>query len=88
MERVRRRCVEQWVEAATGRKGQLNHRPRKLNGDGEARMIAMAVSQPPEGWAGWTLRMLAEAGPLPCFAAACGSHRTLFSTSPSEVLLP
>ena len=49
VERVRRRCVEQRVESAIGRKRQLNHRPRKLDGDGEAHLIAMAVSQPPEG---------------------------------------
>ena len=60
MERVRRRCVGQGVEAAIGRKGQLNRRPRKLDGKAEARLIAMAVSQPPEGRAAWTLRMLAD----------------------------
>ena len=60
VERVRRRCVEQGVEAAVGRKRQLNHRPRKLDGDAEARLIAMAISQPPEGRASWTLQLLAE----------------------------
>ena len=60
VERVRRRCVEQGVEAALGRKRQLNHRPRKLDGQGEAHLIAMAISQPPEGRAGWTLQLLAE----------------------------
>ena len=56
VEQVRRRCVEEGVEAAIGRKRQLNHRPRKLDGDAEARLIAMAVSQPPEGRAAWTLQ--------------------------------
>ena len=60
VERVRRRCVEQGVEAAIGRKRQLNRRPKRLDGEGEARLIAMAVSQPPEGRASWTLRMLAD----------------------------
>ena len=59
VERVRRRCVEQGVEAAIGRKRQLNHRPRKLDGDGEAHLIALACSKPPEGRVSWTLRMLA-----------------------------
>ena len=57
---MRRRCVEQGVEAAIGCKRQLNHRPRKLDGDGEAHLIAMAVSHPPEGRAGWTLQLLVE----------------------------
>ena len=58
-EQVRRRCVEQGVEAAIVRKKQLNHRPRKLDGEGEAYLIAMAVSKPPEGRVSWTLKMLA-----------------------------
>ena len=60
VERVRRRCVEQGVEAALGRKEQLNRRRRKLDGEGEARLIAMAVSQPPEGRVSWTLQMMAD----------------------------
>ena len=60
VERVRRRCVEQGVEAAVGRKRQLNHRPRKLDGDGEAHLIAMAISEPPEGRAAWSLQLLAD----------------------------
>ena len=60
VERVRRRCVEEGVEAALGRKEQLNRRQKKLDGQGEAHLIAMACSQPPEGRAGWTLQLLAE----------------------------
>ena len=60
VERIRRRCVEEGVEAALGRRQQVNRRPRKLDGDGEARLVAMACSQPPEGRAGWTLQLLAD----------------------------
>ena len=60
VERVRRRCVEEGVEAALGRRQQVNRRRRKLDGDGEARLVAMACSQPPEGRAGWTLQLLAD----------------------------
>lgn len=49
VERVRRRCVEEGVEAARGRRQQVNRRRRKPDGDGEARLVAMACSQPPEG---------------------------------------
>ncbi len=59
VERVRQRCVEQGVEAALGRKRQLNHRPRRLDGEGEAHPIALACSKPPEGRVSWTLKMLA-----------------------------
>ena len=60
VERVRRRCVEEGVEAALGRRQQINRRPRKLDGEGEAHLVAMACSQPPEGRAVWTLQLLAD----------------------------
>ena len=60
VERVRRRCVEEGLERALGRKEQLNRRRKKLDGEGEAYLIAMACSQPPEGRAGWTLQLLAD----------------------------
>ena len=60
VERVRRRCVEEGVEAALGRKEQLNRRQKKLDGSGEAHLIALACGEPPEGRAGWTLKLLAE----------------------------
>ena len=40
VERVRRRCVEEGIEAALERKRQLNRRPKRLDGQGEAHLIA------------------------------------------------
>ena len=60
VERVRRRCMEDGLEAALGRRQQLNRRQRKLDGAGEARLMALACGQPPERRADWTLRLLAE----------------------------
>ena len=60
VERVRRRCVEAGVDAALGRKEQLNRRQKKLDGQGEAHLIALACGEPPEGRAGWTLKLLAD----------------------------
>ena len=60
VERVRRRCVEEGIEAALGRKRQLNRRPKRLDGQGEAHLIALACGEPPEGRAGWTLKLLAH----------------------------
>ena len=60
VERLRRRCVEEGLERALGRKEQLNRRPRKLDGEGEAQLTALACSQPPEGRGGWTLHLLAD----------------------------
>ena len=56
MERVRR-CVEEGVEAALGRK--LPESP-PLDGQGEARLVALACAEPPEGRVSWTLQLLAD----------------------------
>jgi transposase len=61
IERVRRRFVEEGLEAALVRKPQV--RPSRmplLDGEAEARLIALACSKPPEGRVCWTLVMLAN----------------------------
>jgi hypothetical protein len=61
VEQVRRRFVEQGLQAALVRKQQDRpSRERKLDGAGEARLIALACSGPPQGRAAWTLRLLAD----------------------------
>ena len=49
VERIRKRCVEEGVESALNRKKQLRRRQKRLDGEGEARLIAMACGEPPEG---------------------------------------
>lgn len=57
---IRQRFVEGGLERALDRKRQDEpSRQRKLDGAGEARLIAMACGEPPEGRARWTLRLLA-----------------------------
>ena len=61
VEQVRQRFVEQGLQAALVRKKQDRpSRERKLDGAGEARLITLACSQPPQGRAAWTLRLLAD----------------------------
>ena len=60
VERVRRRCVEECTESALNRRKQLRRRQKRLDGEGEARLIAMACGEPPEGRAVWTLKLLAD----------------------------
>jgi transposase len=60
VERVRKRFVEQGLEAALVRKPQ--ERPSRLktfDGRAEARLIALACSPPPEGRKAWTMKLLA-----------------------------
>ena len=58
---VRQRFVEQGIEAALERK-KRDKPPRelKIDGEKEARLIAIACSEPPAGRAKWTLKMLAD----------------------------
>jgi len=61
-ENVRRRFVLQGLTAALKRKEQVRpSRERKLDGDGEAKLIALACGKPPEGRDRWTLKLLADA---------------------------
>ena len=58
---VRQRFVEHGLEAALGRKKRLKPPCEKLlDGEKEARLIALSCSQPPPGHARWSLRLLAE----------------------------
>jgi hypothetical protein len=59
-ERVRRRFVDQGFEAAVYRKPSTDRLYRKLDGADEARLIAEACSEAPEGRSRWTLKLLGE----------------------------
>jgi transposase len=58
--RVRQRFVEEGLEAALNHKGPSRTKPRKLDGEQEARLIAICCSKAPEGRSRWTLRLLAD----------------------------
>ena len=61
VENVRRRFVLEGLTAALERQKQRRpSRERKLDGEGEARLIALACSEPPDGRDRWTLKLLAE----------------------------
>jgi transposase len=60
VERVRERFVEQGLEAALVPKPSDRIYARLLDGAQEARLIALACSEPPEGKPRWTLRLLAD----------------------------
>jgi len=60
VERVRERFVEQGFEAALSPAPGKRVYARRLDGRQEAKLIALACSEPPAGKARWTLRLLAE----------------------------
>ena len=59
--RVRELFVEEGVAAALDPRPSRRPRVRKLDGAGEARLVALTCGPAPEGQARWTLRLLAEA---------------------------
>ena len=61
IERTRRQLVEEGFEAVLRRKYNPNSaRPRIFDGVAEAKLIALACSPAPEGYARWSLRRLEE----------------------------
>jgi transposase len=60
IERVRQRFAEDGLEAALDRSPSQRRYERLLDGAAEAHLIALACSEPPQGHARWTLRLLAH----------------------------
>jgi transposase len=61
VERLRRRFIEAGFAAALSPyRGPNRVYTTKLDGEGEAHLIALACSQPPEGRSRWTLTLLAD----------------------------
>jgi transposase len=61
VQNARQRFVEEGLEAAINRKKQTRpSRMRKLDGEAEARLLALACSKPPEGRKRWTMHLLAD----------------------------
>jgi len=58
--RLRQQLVEEGVEAALVRRPRSRHKPPLLDGEKEARLVAIACSAPPQGRARWTLQLLAD----------------------------
>jgi hypothetical protein len=58
--RVRQQFASDGLDAAVYRKAPEREYRRKLDGEQEARLVALACSAPPEGRKQWTLRLLAE----------------------------
>ena len=57
---VRKRFVEEGFEAALERKKRDTPPVIKIDGEAEAKIIALTCSAPPEGRSRWTLQLLAD----------------------------
>jgi len=60
IDRVKKRFVVEGLDVAlNGRKGRRIY-AKKADGDFEAHLVALSCSEPPEGFARWSLRLLAD----------------------------
>jgi hypothetical protein len=60
VENIRERLVTEGFEIALNGKPKSRVRRKVLDGDQEAKIIALRLGPPPKGFANWTLRLLAE----------------------------
>jgi hypothetical protein len=61
IENLRKRLVtESFQLALDGKKRASPPTPAKLDGEGEAKLIAMRLGKPPAGYGHWTLQLLAD----------------------------
>jgi transposase len=58
--RVRTRFAWEGLEASLVHRQPKNTKPKKLHGEQEAHLIALACSEPPRGKKRWSVRLLAE----------------------------
>ena len=60
VDRIKQKCIEGGIEAALERSATTRIYDKKVDGDLEAKIVQLCCSEPPEGFAKWTLRMLAD----------------------------
>ncbi len=60
IDRVKKKFVEEGFENALERQTGIRMYEKKADGDFEAHLISLACSQSPEGFARWSLRLLAD----------------------------
>ena len=60
IDRVKKRFVMEGMETALTKKKGSRIYEKKTDGDFEAHLVALSCSEPPEGFARWSLRLLAD----------------------------
>ena len=61
VENIRQRLVTEGFDIAlSGKKRESPPRRKALDGEQEAKVIALRLGQPPDGFSNWSLRLLAE----------------------------
>jgi len=60
IDRVKKKFAEEGLEAVLERRPTARVYEKKMDGDAEAKLITLCCSEPPKGFAKWSLRLLAD----------------------------
>ena len=60
IDRVKKRFIEEGLEAVLERKPSSRVYEKKIDGEVEAKLVQLCCSEPPAGYAKWSLRLLAD----------------------------
>jgi transposase len=60
IDRVKKKFIEEGFESVLERRPSVQNYTKKVDGDIEAKLVTLCCSEPPEGFAKWSLRLLAD----------------------------
>jgi transposase len=60
IDRVKKKFIEEGFESVLDRRPSSQSYTKKVDGDIEAKLVTLCCSEPPEGFAKWSLRLLAD----------------------------
>ena len=60
IDRVKKKFIEEGFESVLDRRPSTQKYTKKVDGDIEAKLVTLCCSKPPEGFAKWSLRLLAD----------------------------
>ena len=60
IDRVKKKFIEEGFEGVLERRPSGQNYTKKIDGDMEAKLVQLCCSEPPEGFAKWSLRLLAD----------------------------
>ena len=60
IDRVKKKFIEEGFESILERRSSIQNYTKKVDGDIEAKLVTLCCSEPPDGFAKWSLRLLAD----------------------------
>jgi hypothetical protein len=60
IDRIKKKFIEEGFDSVLERRPSTQNYTKKVDGDIEAKLVTLCCSEPPEGFAKWSLRLLAD----------------------------